>query len=73
MKIPAIPKLSKCTWALIAAVLVILAAVPGLGVVRFTTSHPYFCLSCHKNQDPIDMWLLPGPSGIGGLRGLPYL
>ena len=57
MKIPAIPKLYKRTWALIAAVLVILAALPGLGVVRFTTSHPFFCLSCHKNQNPIEMWV----------------
>lgn len=56
MKIPAIPKLSKRTWALIAGVLVILAAIPGLGLVRFTTSHPIFCMSCHKNQEPIAMW-----------------
>jgi len=57
MKIPDIPKLSKRTWALIAAILVILAAIPGLGLVRFTTSHPLFCMNCHKNQEPIDMWL----------------
>jgi len=57
MKIPAIPKLSKWTWALIAGVLVILAAIPGLGLVQFTSSHPFFCLSCHKNQEPIQMWL----------------
>ncbi|NWF53526.1 MAG: NapC/NirT family cytochrome c [Syntrophaceae bacterium] len=57
MKIPALPKLSKGTWALIVAVLVILAAVPGLGLIHFTTSHSFFCLSCHKNQEPTDMWL----------------
>ena len=56
-KIPRIPKLPKRTWALIVAVLLIVAAVPALGVVRFTTSHPFFCLSCHRNQEAAEMWL----------------
>ena len=56
-KIPKIPKLSKRTWALIVAVLLILAAIPALGVVRFTTGHPFFCLSCHQNQEVPEMWL----------------
>jgi nitrate/TMAO reductase-like tetraheme cytochrome c subunit len=57
MKIPAIPKLPKKTWALIVAILLALAAVPGLGLVRFTTTHPLFCLSCHRNQEPAGLWL----------------
>jgi len=57
MKIPAIPKLSKRTWAFIVAILLILAAIPALGIVRFTTSHPFFCLTCHKNQDIPERWL----------------
>ncbi len=57
MKIPAIPKLSKRTWAFIVAILLILAVIPALGLVRFTTSHPFFCLTCHKNQDVPEMWL----------------
>jgi len=57
MKIPAIPKLHKRTWALIVAVLLLLAAIPALGLIRFTTSHPFFCLSCHQNQDVPERWL----------------
>jgi nitrate/TMAO reductase-like tetraheme cytochrome c subunit len=57
MKIPAIPKLPRKTWALIVAILLVLAAVPGLGLVRFTTTHPLFCLSCHQNQEPPELWL----------------
>jgi nitrate/TMAO reductase-like tetraheme cytochrome c subunit len=57
MKIPSLPKLSKKTWVLIAATLLVLAAIPGLGLIRFTTGHPFFCLSCHKNQEPVAMWL----------------
>jgi nitrate/TMAO reductase-like tetraheme cytochrome c subunit len=57
MKIPELPKLSKRTWGLIVAILVLLAAIPGLGLVRFTTGHPFFCLSCHRNQDVPEMWL----------------
>jgi len=57
MKIPAIPKLSRKTWALIVVILLVLAAIPGLGLVRFTTTHPLFCLSCHKNQEPAQLWL----------------
>jgi nitrate/TMAO reductase-like tetraheme cytochrome c subunit len=57
MKMPAVPKLSKRTWAFIVAILLILAAIPALGLVRFTTSHPFFCLTCHKNQDIPERWL----------------
>jgi len=57
MKIPELPQLSKRTWALIAAILVIMAAIPAYSVVRFTTSHSFFCLTCHKNQDIPEMWL----------------
>ena len=57
MKIPAIPNLPKKTWALIVAILLVLAAIPGLGLVRFTTTHPLFCLSCHQNQEPTQLWL----------------
>jgi hypothetical protein len=57
MKIPEIPKLSKRTWALIVAILLLLAAIPGLGLIRFTTGHPFFCLSCHENQDVPARWL----------------
>ncbi len=57
MKIPDLPKLSKRTWALIAAILLLLAAIPGLGLIRFTTSHPFFCLSCHQNQNIPERWL----------------
>ncbi len=57
MKIPAIPKLPRKTWVLIIAILLVLAAVPGLGLVRFTTTHPLFCLTCHKNQEPMELWL----------------
>jgi nitrate/TMAO reductase-like tetraheme cytochrome c subunit len=57
MKIPVIPKLSKRTWAFIVAILLILAAIPAFGLVRFTTSHPFFCLTCHKNQDIPERWL----------------
>ncbi len=56
-KIPPLPKLSKRTWVFIIAILLILAAIPGLGLVRFTTTHPFVCLSCHQNQDPREMWL----------------
>ena len=70
---PPIPKLSKRTWALIVVILLILAAIPGLGLVRFTTGHPFFCLSCHQNQDtPGDVASLPCPSGVGYLYGLSY-
>ena len=57
MKIPEIPKLSKGTWVLIVAILLIVAAGSGLGLVRFTTGHPFFCLSCHQNQDVPARWL----------------
>jgi len=57
MKIPSFPKLSKRTWVFIIAMLLILAAIPGLGLVRFTTTHPFFCLSCHQNKEPREMWL----------------
>jgi nitrate/TMAO reductase-like tetraheme cytochrome c subunit len=57
MKIPEIPKLSKRTWALIVAILLLLVAIPGLGLIRFTTGHPFFCLSCHENQDVPARWL----------------
>jgi nitrate/TMAO reductase-like tetraheme cytochrome c subunit len=57
MKIPAIPKLPKKTWALIVVILLLLAVIPGLGLVRFTTTHPLFCLSCHQNQEPTNLWL----------------
>ena len=57
MKIPEIPKLSKRTWALIVAILLLLAAIPGLGLIRFTTGHPFFCLTCHENQDVPARWL----------------
>jgi hypothetical protein len=49
MKIPSLPKLSKRTWALIIAVILILTAIPALGLMRFTTSHPFFCLSCRQS------------------------
>ena len=39
------------------AILLVLAAIPGLGLVRFTTTHPLFCLSCHQNQEPTQLWL----------------
>ncbi len=64
INIPKIPKLSKRVWAMIAAVLLILVAIPGLGLVRFTTGHPFFCLSCHRNQDVAAMWL-PSRSHAG--------
>jgi len=57
MKIPSLPKLSKRTWAFIITLLLVLAAIPGLGLVRFTTTHPIFCLSCHRHQDPPEKWL----------------
>jgi nitrate/TMAO reductase-like tetraheme cytochrome c subunit len=57
MKIPEIPKLPKKLWALIAAVFLAIAAVSGLGLARFTTTHPLFCLSCHQNQEPRELWL----------------
>jgi hypothetical protein len=66
MKIPALPKLSKRTWALIAAGLVILAAIPGLGVVGLPPAIP-FCLSCRRIRS-YRCGSPPGPSGIGGLR-----
>jgi len=57
MKIPSFPQLPRSIWALIALIILILAAIPGLGLVRFTTSHPLFCLSCHQNQEPTARWL----------------
>ncbi len=59
IRIPKVPKLSKATWGIIVAVLLILVAIPGLGLVRFTTGHPFFCLSCHRNQEGVaeGMWL----------------
>lgn len=57
MKIPSLPKLPRRTWALIITIILILAAIPGLGLVRFTTSHSFFCLSCHQNQEPTVRWL----------------
>jgi len=57
MKIPSLPKLSRRTWTLIIVILLILAAIPGLGLVRFTSSHTLVCLSCHQHQDPREMWL----------------
>lgn len=59
IKIPKIPKLSKPVWGVIIAVVAILAAIPGLGLVWFTTGHPFFCLSCHEYQQGVaeEMWL----------------
>ena len=57
MKIPELPKLSKRTWAFIIAILLVLAVIPALGLVQFTTTHPFFCMSCHQNQDPQEKWL----------------
>ncbi len=57
MKIPSLPNLSKRTWTFLIAILLILGAIPGLGLVRFTTTHPFFCLSCHQKRDPVEMWL----------------
>jgi len=57
MKIPSLPKLPRRTWALIIAILLILAAIPALGLMRFTTNHPFFCLSCHRNLETPQMWL----------------
>ncbi len=56
-KIPKLPRLSKRTSVLIIVCLLVLAAIPGLGLVRFTTGHPFFCLSCHRNQELAEMWL----------------
>ena len=57
MKIPSLPNLSRRTWALVIAILLILVAIPALGLVRFTSTHPFFCLSCHQNQEPLSRWL----------------
>ncbi|MBI5967306.1 MAG: hypothetical protein HY882_05560 [Deltaproteobacteria bacterium] len=57
MKIPPLPKWSKRTWALITVIILILAAIPTLGLVLFTTTHPFYCLSCHRNQNPTERWL----------------
>lgn len=57
MKIPSFPKLSRRTWVLVIAIILVLAAIPALGLVRFTTTHPFFCLSCHQNQEPMARWL----------------
>ncbi|MGC8809146.1 MAG: hypothetical protein ACP5Q3_02710 [bacterium] len=54
---PSLPKLSKKTWIIIFLIMLILAAIPGLALVHFTTSHPFFCLTCHKNQEPPERWL----------------
>lgn len=57
MKIPSLPNLSRRTWTLIIVILLILAAIPGLGLVRFTSTHTLVCLSCHQNQEPRARWL----------------
>ncbi len=57
MKIPSLPKLPRRTWALMIAILLVLAAIPLWGLVRFTTTNSLFCLSCHQNQEPQEMWL----------------
>jgi nitrate/TMAO reductase-like tetraheme cytochrome c subunit len=56
-QIPTIPKLSKGTWAILVVILLIVVAVPALGLVRFTTSHPIFCMTCHENLNTPEMWL----------------
>lgn len=53
---PSLPKLSKKTWIILLLIILFLATIPGLALVRFTTSHPFFCLTCHKNQDPPQRW-----------------
>ncbi len=56
MKIPSIPKLPRRTWALIIVIVLVLAAIPTLGLIRFTTTHPTFCMTCHINQGIPEMW-----------------
>lgn len=56
-KFPSLPHFSKKTWIILLIFILVLAALPGLALVRFTTSHPSFCLSCHQNQEPSARWL----------------
>lgn len=56
-KFPSLPKLSKKICLLVVAIILVLAAIAGLTLVRFTTSHPFFCLTCHQNQEPTTRWL----------------
>ncbi len=57
MKKLTLPNFSKRAWTLIIVVLLIVTAVCGLGIVRFTTTNAFFCMTCHQNQDPQEMWL----------------
>lgn len=50
-------KLSKKTWIFLGTIILVLAAISGLALVRFTTAHPFFCLTCHQNQEPTTRWL----------------
>jgi len=56
MKIPSFPKLSKRTWTIIIVILLVLCAIPMMGLVLFTTTHSYYCLTCHRNQTPTERW-----------------
>jgi nitrate/TMAO reductase-like tetraheme cytochrome c subunit len=57
MKFPEFPKLPKRIWALIVGIVLVGAAILGVGLMRFTTANSYFCLKCHRNEEPVAMWL----------------
>jgi nitrate/TMAO reductase-like tetraheme cytochrome c subunit len=57
MKIPSLPKLSRKIWIFIIAIILIIAAIPALGLVHFTSTNQFFCLTCHQNQEPVARWL----------------
>jgi len=57
MKMPSFPKLSRRAWAILVVIILILSAIPTLGLVLFTTTHSFYCLTCHRNQNPPERWM----------------